>query len=56
MQTNNNTKEKFKAVDFMRRVRDELGKLYFADKDTYLAEVKRAMQEFKKRQKMVYTE
>ena len=45
------SEEKFKAVDFMRRVRDELGILYLADKNKYLSELRKAMDDFKKQEK-----
>ncbi len=40
-------KNNFKAVDFMRKVRDELSYLYYSDKKQYFEEVKKAMADFK---------
>ncbi len=50
MKTNN--KNKFKAVDFMRKVREELSNLYNTDKKRYFEEIKKAMEDFKLRQKV----
>jgi hypothetical protein len=52
MKTNN--ENKFHAVDFMRKVRDELSNLYNTDKKRYFEEIKKAMQEFKARQEKAY--
>ncbi len=42
----------FKAVDFMRKVREELSNLYNTDKKRYFEEIKKAMTDFRaKRQK-----
>ena len=46
------TKKDFKAVDFMRKTREELSDLYNSDKKRYFEEIKKAMEAFKaKRQK-----
>jgi hypothetical protein len=37
----------FKAVDFMRKVREELSNLYNTDKKRYFEEIKKAMADFK---------
>ncbi len=37
----------FKAVDFMRKVREELSILYNTDKKRYFEEIKKAMADFK---------
>ena len=37
----------FKAVDFMRKVREELSTLYITDKKRYFEEIKKAMTDFK---------
>lgn len=39
--------ENFKAVDFMRKVREELSILYNKDKKRYFEEIKKAMTDFK---------
>ncbi len=41
------TEKDFKAVDFMRKVRDELSNLYSKDKKRYFEEIKKAMIDFK---------
>jgi hypothetical protein len=51
METKNKTTRNFKAVDFMREVREELTSLYHKDRKKYLAELKQAMKDFKKRQR-----
>jgi len=45
METNN--KKVFKAVDFMRKVREEMSTLYNTDKKRYFKEIKKAMKDFK---------
>lgn len=37
----------FKAVDFMRNVREELSDLYNTDKKRYFEEIQKAMTDFK---------
>ncbi len=47
------TKKKFKAVEFMREVRNDLSDLYQSDKKRYHEELKQVMNEFlKERQKV----
>ena len=41
-------KKKFKAVEFMREVRNDLSDLYQSDKQRYHDELKQAMDEFLK--------
>jgi hypothetical protein len=41
------TKKKFKAVDFMRKVREDLSNLYNTDKKRYFEEIRKAMEDFK---------
>ncbi len=41
------TKKDFKAVDFMRKVREEMSTLYNTDKKRYFEEIKKAMADFK---------
>lgn len=38
----------FKAVDFMRKVRNELSDLYHTNKELYRSELKKAMSDFVK--------
>ena len=40
------TKNTFKAVDFMRQVRNELSELYHSDKESYHKELKKTMADF----------
>jgi len=40
------TKNTFKAVDFMRLVRNELSELYHTDKESYYKELKKTMADF----------
>ena len=39
----------FKAVDFMRKVREEMSNLYNSDKEKYFEEIQKAMADFKAR-------
>ena len=48
---NKNTIADFHAVDFMRQVRCELTEQFLQDKQKYFAYLKRAMDDFKFRQK-----
>ena len=41
--------QQFKAVDFMRQVREELSNLYNTDRKRYFKEIRKAMEEFKAR-------
>lgn len=41
------TEKDFKAVDFMRKVRDQLSSLYTTDKKRYFEEIRKAMADFK---------
>jgi hypothetical protein len=43
------TIEGFKAVDFMRKVREEMSNLYNTDKEKYFEEIHKAMADFKAR-------
>ncbi len=52
METKNKTTEKeFHAVEFMRQVRSELTQQYLQDKQKYLDYLKKAMEDFKLKQK-----
>jgi hypothetical protein len=42
-----NIKKDFKAVDFMRKIREELSNLYNTDRKRYFEEIKKAMEAFK---------
>ena len=48
---NKNTTADFHAVDFMRQVRSELTEQFLQDKQKYFDYLKRAMDDFKLRQK-----
>lgn len=48
---NKNTTAEFHAVDFMRQVRSELTEQFLQDKQKYFDYLKRAMDDFKLRQK-----
>jgi len=54
METKN--KKEFKAVDFMRKVREEMSALYHTDKKKYFEEIKKAMADFKRRQENVFSQ
>jgi hypothetical protein len=41
------TEKGFKAVDFMRKVREEMSNLYNTDKEKYFEEIHNAMADFK---------
>jgi hypothetical protein len=41
--------QQFKAVDFMRQIREELSNLYNTDRKRYFEEIRKAMEEFKAR-------
>ncbi|MCX6350265.1 MAG: hypothetical protein NTX03_00195 [Bacteroidetes bacterium] len=43
----NKPEKKFKAVDFMRQIREEMSKLYNTDKQRYFEEIRKAMADFK---------
>lgn len=55
METNNKTEKEFHAVDFMRQVRNELTEQFVIDKQKYLEFLKKAMEDFKLRQKKAYS-
>ncbi len=44
----------FHAVDFMRKVRRELSEKYLQDKEQYMRGLKKAMEDFKHRQKKAH--
>ena len=46
------TENEFHAVEFMRKVREELSNLYNTDKERYFIELKEAMENFKNRQEL----
>ena len=49
----NNKTTEFHTVEFMRTVRNELSEQFLKDKQKYLAFLKKAMEDFKIRQKQV---
>lgn len=46
------TENSLKAVDFMRKVREELSNLYNTDRKAYFEEIKKAMADFKEARKL----
>ena len=57
METKNKEIEtEFHAVDFMREVRSELSEKYLHNKEQYLKDLKKAMEDFKFRQKKAYSQ
>ncbi len=57
METKNKTTEKeFHAVEYMRQVRSELTQQYLQDKKKYLDYLKKAMEDFKLKQKKAYSQ
>ena len=55
METKNKEIEtEFHAVDFMRKVRLELSEKYLQNKEQYMNDLKKAMEDFKCRQKKAY--
>lgn len=55
METNKNITTEFHAVDYMRQIRTKLTTKYLQDKTKYLEYLKRAMEDFKLRQKKAYS-
>ncbi len=41
------TEKGFKAVDFMRKVREELSHMYNTDRKRYFEEIRKTMEDFK---------
>ncbi len=54
MRTKN--KKDFKAVDFMRKVREQMSTLYNTDKERYFEEIKKAMADFKTNRGKIYSQ
>ena len=55
METNKKAEKEFHTVDFMRQVRYELTEQFLKDKQKYLDYIKKAMEDFKIRQKKAYS-
>jgi len=55
MKTNKKTDKEFHAVEFMRKVREELTEQYSQDKQKYLEYLKKSMQDFKLKQEKAYS-
>ncbi len=55
MQTNINTEKGFHAVDFMLKTRSQLTESFFTDKQKYLENLKKVMEDFKFQQKKIYS-
>jgi len=56
MKKNKQTEKEFHAVEFMRQVRSELTEEYLKDKQKYFDHLKKAMEDFKLRQKRAYSQ
>ncbi len=57
METKNKEIEtEFHAVDFMRQVRRQMTEKYLQDKEQYMRGLKKAMEDFKHRQKKAYSQ
>ena len=54
MQTNKKFKEEFHSVDYMRHIRNQYTDNFFADKQKYLDQLKKAMQDFKLQQTKIH--
>lgn len=54
MQTNKKLNEEFHTVDYMRQIRNQYTDNFFADKQKYLDQLKKAMQDFKLKQTKNY--
>ncbi len=54
MEKNKQTENEFHAVEFMRQVRSELTEQFLQDKQKYFDYLKKAMKDFKLRQKNVH--
>ena len=50
MKTTTKSKKVFKAVDFMREVRNELSKEFLKDKNNYMKHLKESLEDFKLQQ------
>lgn len=51
MKMNNKTENEFHAVDFMRQIRSELTEIFLNDKQKYLEYLRKALDDFKLKQK-----
>ncbi len=51
---NKNGENDFHAVDFMRRVRSKMTAKYLQDKEQYLGDLKKALEDFKRRQEEAF--
>lgn len=54
MQKIKKQENEFKAVEYMREIRNELTEQFLQDKQKYLKDIRKAMEEFKSEQKKVY--
>lgn len=55
MQINNKKEKDFHAVDFMLKTRCHLTESFFTDKQKYLDNLKKVMEDFKFKQKKIYS-
>ena len=51
---NKNGNTEFHAVEFMRKVRNEMSKEFLDDKAKYLRKLEKVMKDFKSKQKKIY--
>lgn len=54
MSPNKNTHGEFHAVEFMRQVRSDLSQKDLQDKEQYLQDLKKAMDDFKRKQEKAF--
>ncbi len=50
------TESEFQAVEFMRKRRSELSEKYLQDKEQYMRDLKKALEDFKCRQKKAFSQ
>lgn len=55
MEKNKQAAKRFHAVEFMREARSKMTEEYYKDKDKYLANLRKAMEDFKRRQKKAFS-
>ena len=55
MQKIKNQENEFHAVEYMRKVRSELTEQFLSDRQKYLNDIRKTMEEFKMRQKKAYS-
>lgn len=55
MEKNKLATKEFHAVEFMREARHKMTEEYYKDKEKYLAKLRKAMEDFKRRQKKAFS-